>query len=212
MIYLIDVMGLELVIDIGSFLGCSGMRSVSATNREYCQIMKSAIGIVKSLLKRYTMQSKEKGLDWVNQLVPHLHLLYGCVKCTGCGAEQFKYRCLARMYEDEEKRLQFYRCEEAAVTRAASVAESASFQSVGTDRKVHLMCFRCVGEKMHQNPGYYLKPGTTDALRQEWDYKAKRSKWPPGPKQAARAMANLQSNSGSTGALPSMTLTRLMYV
>lgn len=53
MIYLINVMGLELAIDIGSFLGCSGMHAVSATNREYCQIVKSTIGIVKSLLKRY---------------------------------------------------------------------------------------------------------------------------------------------------------------
>lgn len=104
------------------------------------------------------------------------------------------------MYEDDEKRLQFYRCEAAAVTRAKRIAERRPFQSVGTAengivKEVKLVCFSCAGEDQFQNPEHYLKPGTADEFTSEWNNKAKRSKWGPGPNQAARAISNLQSKS-----------------
>ena len=99
------------------------------------------------------------------------------------------------MYETPEG-LQFHRCEEAAVTGAVRHAESTPFQSVGTDRKVHLVCFhQCVGEERFQNPGYYLRPGATHKLCPEWEHAAKASKWPPFSKKVRRAMANLQEKS-----------------
>ena len=93
----------------------------------------------------------------------------------------------------------FFRFEDKTVTQVAQVIQNEGcdvkipFRNMGKDangrpKKVNPVCYKCAGQKQHDNMNYYVQKRQDGSYRlsSDWHHKQQTSKAPPNKSMAAR--------------------------